>query len=114
MKHPPETKPIILVCLIARPNENKTLLNKLIIIGTNYNLDFHEEQQNWLLFMLYWIVRLYHRIAGRIEEETEKSRGTFWWYILVIFKIYLFVQPTRCFKYLKDFSCSSIFGGSIL
>ena len=49
----------------------KTLLNKLAIIGTEYN---------WLLFMICWIVRLYHRI-GRMEEiERNEGHfgGTFW------------------------------------
>ena len=73
----------ILICLpekqISRRNRNKTLLNKLIIIGTDC-LDFCEGQHNWLLLMLCWIVRLYHRI-GKIEE-TERNEGrfgdTFW------------------------------------
>ena len=50
-----------------------TLLNKLIIIGTDY-LDFREGQDNLLLFMLCWIVRLYHRI-GRIEETELTGTG---------------------------------------
>ena len=47
----------------------------LAIIGIADYLDFREGQHNWLLFILCWIVRLYHRI-GRIEE-TEKSEGNF-------------------------------------